>query len=424
MLCSKINIFAYVYKVTAMNNISNNWIFKILIIIGFGLQISLGIGQNHSGMKPIKAANDHKWAFYKPLNILSDTNTFIINYDSADAYVWGSSYVTSQMQLMNVHYSTPADSSVRNYDVTNYFIVAFDSLADPYTKKVYNTDSIGGINIDTIIIPLIHVNHSGMNDTLDIQLNSVDGNGYPTSSVLKDVVISNKKIGDTNSSSYASFIKIPENYSLASGTKFAVTVKYYGSKTDSCWFIYGYGSFIGNCGSGGLYTLAEPSNYSKVITSKGSFIGNSFVLYNRYKSNGVYPTLNGSEFFYDCNNDNTYTAGTDGASYFQNINVYAMVTTFPLGINNLLPNNFYVSQNQPNPCNGVTIINYSFTRPSSFQFSVYDVTGRNLISTKYNNVSPGQHSISLNIAQFSPGIYIYTFSASGVSIARKMLIRQ
>jgi hypothetical protein len=406
-----------------MNTI-NNWILKILVVISFGLQVSLGFGQNHPNMKPIKPINRHEWAFYKPQNILSDTSIFIINYDSADAYIWGNSYVPNQSQLMNIHYSTPADSSAVNYNITDYFIVAFDSLVDPYTQKVYNSDSIGGISIDTIIVPLIHVNHSGMNDTLDIQLNSVDGKGYPTSSVLKDFMIVNKKIGDTNSSFYASFIKIPENYNLTSGAKFAVTVKYSGSKADSCWFIYGYGSFIGNCDGGGLYTLAEPSNYSKVKTIKGSFNGNSFVLYSRYQSSGIYPTASGQQFFYDCNNDSIFTAGTDGASYFQNINVYAMVTAFPLGINSVLSNSFYVLQNQPNPFNKSTQIRYSVKGSSDFQFSVYDVTGRKIINTIYNNVCPGQHSINLDAIEFSPGMYYYTFVTNGVSVTRKMLIIQ
>ncbi|MGP8216062.1 MAG: T9SS type A sorting domain-containing protein [Bacteroidia bacterium] len=395
---------------------------KIISVIILCTLFLFSFGQNHNSVNSVKNPIQHKWTFYKPLNISADTTEFIINYDSADAEIWGSFYVPGQAQLMNMHYSTPADSSAGNYNVVNYFTVAFDSLVDADSMQYYSSTMVSGLSIDTIIIPVIQVNHSGNKDTLDVQLNAVDSYGYPLTTILKDTTIINEVIGDTNNSSYASYLKIPENYALASGTKFAVTVKYYGAKIDSCWFIYGYGSFIGNCDGGGPYTLAEPSNYSKVLDSTGSFVANSFVLYNRYKSAGLYPTANGAMFYYNCDSDTVFDPGTDGASNFQNINVYAMVTTFPLGINQLNTNGFYVSQNFPNPFSKSSQINYNITSPSDVVFTVYDVTGRVLINSIYDKVIPGQHSINLNAEQFTPGLYFYTFNVNGKLITKKMVI--
>ncbi len=386
---------------------------SILAIVAFS--------QNYNAVTPLKTVPHHFWSYYKPLQVLSDTNTFIVNYDSADAKIWGSAYLHNQSHLMNMHY-TKADSSAGNNNVVNYVTVAFDSLVDPYTNKFYSPDSIGGMAIDTLIIPLIQVNHSGINDTLDVQIDAVDANGYPTSAILQDIMIIKKVMGDANTSAYASFIKIPENYSLTSGTRFAVAVKYYGAKTDSCWFIYGCGSFVGTCGGAGPYTLAEPSNYSKVSTSNGGFIANSFVLYNTYKANGLYPTANGNVFYYDCNHDSTYEQGVDGVSYFQNINVYAMVTSLPLGINGLKSMSIMVSQNYPNPFNQATQINYTITKLSNVAFSVIDITGRTIINNTYFKVAPGQHIISLNAAQYRPGVYFYTLNVNGGSVTRKMVV--
>lgn len=371
----------------------------------------------------IKNISTHNWKVKHRLNMLSDTNTFIINYDSADANLWGNSYLYYQSYLMNVNY-TSQDSSIINYAVVNYVQVAFDSLIDPYNNQSHSSDSVTSLSIDTIIIPLIQVNHSGGNDTLEVQINAVNSFGYPTATILNDSKIISKVIGDTNNSNYKSYIKIPENYNLGSGSKFAITVKYNGAKTDSCWFIYGCGTFAGTCDSTGPYTLAEPSNFSKILKANGSFTANSFVEYNKFKANGIYPNDSGAEFYTDCNNDSVYTPGTDGVTYFQNIDVYAMVTTTPLGINQINSPLVFVGQNQPNPFNNSTVINYNLTRASDVVFRVYDMTGRKIIGNTYTEVAPGPHSITLDANQFSAGIYFYSFNANGNVITKKMVITE
>jgi hypothetical protein len=395
---------------------------KMVLLFVCSIQTILAFGQNINAVKPIKKTVLQIHKAYKPLQLGGDSNLVVINYDSADAEAWGSAnYTRDQVQLMNMNYRYPTDSSISNYYVINYFAIAFDSLIDPYINKSVAVDSISQIVIDTIIVPIVQVNHSGLNDTLDIQLNSVDANGYPTASVLNDTKIVSKLIGDTNSNSVINYIKIPENYNLPSGTKFAVTVKYYGPKIDSCWFIYGYGSFVGSC-DGGVYTLAEPSNFSKVQDSKGSFIANSFIQYNKYQSTGFYPTNNGSVLFYDCTGDSAFSGGSDGASYFQNIDVFAMITTVPLGINELQKNDFTVAQNFPNPFNTISQINYRLTKQSDVDFSVSDITGRKLYTENYKKVSPGEQSIRLNCEQFVPGVYFYSFGINGVWVTRKMVV--
>lgn len=359
---------------------------------------------------------------YKPYSA-ADTNVIVVNYDSADSKVWGVNYLPLQTQLMNVHY-TSSDSSLVNQEVINYFTVAFDSIIDPYKGVAYPPDSLGGIIIDTLIIPLIHVNYSGSNDTLEIQLNTVDSLGYPTSTILQDRWVISNLLGSSNNNSAISYIKIPENYQLTKGIKFAATVKYYGSKTDSCWFTYGCGTFIGTCDSTGPYTLAQGTDFSKVLTSNSSFKANSFVLYNKYKTAGLYPTDSGAQLFVDCNNDGVFTSGIDGASYFQNIDVFAMVSTIPLVIEPITANNFVVGQNQPNPFNQRTTINYSLTKHSDVQFSVCDMMGRKIMSKEYSRVTPGQHNITLTASEFPVGVYFYSFNVDGYIITKKMVITQ
>jgi hypothetical protein len=378
--------------------------------------------QDINAIRPIEKSMQRTSVLHKPFQLGGDSNIIVINYDSADAEAWGSSnYTRNQTQLMNMNYSYPADSSAGNYYVINYFAVAFDSLIDPYSKRSFSPDSIDHLFIDTLIIPLVHVNHSGVNDTLEVQLNLVNSMSYPISTVLMDSKIIGVQIGDTNSNLVINYLKIPENYDLSSGTRFAVTVKYYGAKVDSCWFIYGYGSFVGSC-NGGIYTLAEPSNFSKVQDSKGSFTANSFIQYNKYSSVGLYPTSNGNMLYYSCTGDSVFSGGSDGASYFQNINVYAMITTVPLGINELQNDDFSITQNFPNPFTNTTLVSYNLKNVSDIDFSVSDITGRKLLENKYSKVSPGQYSISLSSGQFLPGVYFYSLEVNGSSVTRKMVI--
>jgi hypothetical protein len=393
---------------------------RIVLTFCFCLIVIAGFSQMKLSEDMVNASFPHyHFANYTPMQ--SDTNTFTINYDSADAEIWGASYSHNRTHLMNMHYTTNADSSAANTNVINYYTVAFDSLVDPYNNESYNSGSTSGINIDTVIIPLIQVNHSGVNDTLEVQINYVNNYGYPTNIVLQKKVIINKVIGDSNTSSYVSFIKIPENYSLPTGTQFAITVMYFGAKQDSCWFIYGCGTYAGTCGGNGPYTLAEPSSYSKVLTTKGSYTANSFLMYNTFRSKGLLPSANGELFYYNCNNDTVYAPG-DAVTYFQNVNVYAVVTALPLGMNEISINDFSISQNSPNPFNETSQITYVITKVSDVIFSVFDITGRKLINNLYSDVVPGEHKISLAANQFTSGVYFYTFNVNGISLTKKMVI--
>ena len=62
--------------------------------------------------------------------------------------------------------------------------MAFDTIPGS------NYDTISQTLIDTLYVPIIQVNHSGLNDTLEIQLTTVDINGYPqTNNYIVDTLV-------------------------------------------------------------------------------------------------------------------------------------------------------------------------------------------------------------------------------------------
>jgi len=347
----------------------------------------------------------------------------LLNYDSADATIWGAAaYFHNQGELMNAHYTYPADTVGKNFNCINSISVAFDSMIDPYVPMTYTVAS--KIRIDTIYIPIAQFNHSGINDTLDVQINSCSAKGYPQAAVLLDQkVIGTTGIGGASTLNI-NFLKVPFNQTITA-TKFAVTLVYSGSKVDSCYFIYGFGYFKGSCPGPGV-TLANTTNFRPIATTAGTgqFNANSFEVWNQYKSFGTLPDATGANIYYDCNGNGKYDPGVDGTSYYQNINIIAMVDLDPSGIDEVAANQFSVGQNYPNPFNKTTQITYNVTKSSDVVFSVYDMTGRELVNNTYTTVAPGQHVISLAANQFTPGVYFYTFNVNGVKATKKMVITQ
>jgi hypothetical protein len=363
-------------------------------------------------------------------------NTIIINYDSADAAVWQSvstTYYNNQGQLMNYYYSYPTDTVGGNNNLINYVGVAFDSLVDAYNQNTADYAGMG-VLVDTIIIPIVHVNHSGLVDTLDVQMFACNEHGYPTNTLLKDYKVIGKKISDTNSNALIGTALVPINTPVTSpGGKFYIQATYRGAKIDSCWFIYGFGGFNGSC-AGGTYTLADSTNFSTIKFTTASkkasqFTANSFEFWDNMNSGsttpwGFLPDSTGGGVFIPCNGGTTFVAG-DGDNYFEDVNIFAQVTYIStVGINELSTNGFNVSQNQPNPFNQATQINYNLTKSSDVVFSVYDLTGRKIITNTYNEVAPGQHMISLNANQFTAGVYFYSFNVNGKVVTKKMVITQ
>jgi PKD repeat protein len=238
----------------------------------------------------------------------SQNINFWINLDSADNYnqinILGNSY-TNYYDIANMNY-TLADTATM-HGIVRYIEVAFDTLVNAYSgfgNVAYSGSQYPTVQIDSIMAWVDQVNHSGLADTIICKIMSVDGNGYPSSTIYW----SDTTIIPWNNPIQGAFITAP--FIQLSTNKFCVRLEYYGPLIDTFGFIFG----MGNTGPCFLY----PQINAPVLST---YYPNSFEWYiDTGGYNQQYPTINGQDLITtSCDSFNTYP------SLFQNICIYAKV---------------------------------------------------------------------------------------------------
>ena len=80
-------------------------------------------------------------------------------------------------------------------------------------------------------------------------------------------------------------------------------------------------------------------------------------------------------------------------------------------VNNLIPVEFNLSQNFPNPFNPTTTIDYSLPQNSFVSLKVYNSLGQEVSTLVNENKSAGTYHINFNAASLSSGVYYYILRA-------------
>ncbi len=87
-----------------------------------------------------------------------------------------------------------------------------------------------------------------------------------------------------------------------------------------------------------------------------------------------------------------------------------------------IPNTIALRQNYPNPFNPSTVIPLSIVGFQKVRIDIYDVTGR-LLQTAFNgSLSTGNHEISVNLQQYSSGVYIYQLTTDQAVLTKRMTL--
>jgi len=76
-------------------------------------------------------------------------------------------------------------------------------------------------------------------------------------------------------------------------------------------------------------------------------------------------------------------------------------------LSTITPNRYKLHQNYPNPFNNNTKIKYENDNQGFVEFAVYNLMGEKVKSNINGNQLPGTDEISLEMNQYSSGVYFY-----------------
>ena len=91
-------------------------------------------------------------------------------------------------------------------------------------------------------------------------------------------------------------------------------------------------------------------------------------------------------------------------------------------IREIVPNEYLLYQNFPNPFNPTTTIKYSIPKLSFVTIKIYDVLGSE-VATLLNEERPaGTYELNWNANNISSGVYFYTLQAGDFVETKKMIL--
>ena len=81
-----------------------------------------------------------------------------------------------------------------------------------------------------------------------------------------------------------------------------------------------------------------------------------------------------------------------------------------------------LEQNQPNPCDQQTMINYHLAKASDVRLDLFDVSGQRVRSADQGVQAAGRHTFQLDTSALPEGIYFYQLSAGGTQLTERMTV--
>lgn len=151
--------------------------------------------------------------------------------------------------------------------------------------------------------------------------------------------------------------------------------------------------------------FAETGNPEKLLSSSDS--GNSW-----QEIDGLGSGIN--ELIVD--QDNRLWAGTNAGLFF--LDQLTSNQSFTLN-----ENRFQLTQNYPNPVIDQTVISFSLSKTESVTLELLDIHGKSLNTLLNKSFPSGIHSYTLNMDQFSPGVYVYIMKIGSMSKSQKLILR-
>lgn len=139
--------------------------------------------------------------------------------------------------------------------------------------------------------------------------------------------------------------------------------------------------------------------------------------------NGNYLTTNGTGVHEIDDTTGALVRTIISVTNFQYISEYD-----PTGVTNtgnkfnIIPDEYKLYNNYPNPFNPATNIKFAIPVGSFVSLKVYDVTGREVLSLVNEFRNPGEYTVKFDASKFGSGVYFYKLQAGFFTSTKKMLL--
>jgi hypothetical protein len=108
-----------------------------------------------------------------------------------------------------------------------------------------------------------------------------------------------------------------------------------------------------------------------------------------------------------------FATSAAGTSYGEQISFRTTIT---------IPEAIALSQNYPNPFNPSTSIVFGLPTAANVTLTVYDITGKKVVTLADGNFNAGNHTVVFNATSLASGLYFYALVTPEKVLHKKMLL--
>ncbi len=183
---------------------------------------------------------------------------------------------------------------------------------------------------------------------------------------------------------------------------------------------------------GDSWVIIQDGNYQNYFSSvcyrdskHGIIVGKyGIMLYTNNGGNswvqGDNPTVTSLNSIFFTNSTSGWIVGNNGTILkYNGQNNLSSIYNKPQAIS---LNKFYLSQNYLNPFNPSTKIEYKITSPGIVKITIYDILGEKIKTIIDEYKSSGNYSLTINLSNYSSGVYFYKIQENNFIQLKKMVL--
>jgi len=92
------------------------------------------------------------------------------------------------------------------------------------------------------------------------------------------------------------------------------------------------------------------------------------------------------------------------------------------GVSSILPEDYHLAQNRPNPFNPATEISFSLPQASDVCLEIYNIVGQRVTTLVNGHLDAGVHTLIWDGSQSASGVYFYRLQAGRFDATKKMIL--